>query len=191
MTGIRHELSGLREDLQALETELEAELRQVARFADSRIAARAIGTYMRDTGPTQAKNMTDTLRIQRGRLSRAVAGSFGAAGGFGQRESRVRVSIEEGLLHYVKEISVPYANIHERGGTITVTVTSKMRRFFWAKYSETGDEKWKHMALTQKTQFTIKIRPRPYLQPALDDELPVVQREAQRRLLGAMQRRVG
>lgn len=32
--------------------------------------------------------------------------------------------------------SEPYADIHNRGGTITVT--AKMRRFFWAKYYELG-----------------------------------------------------
>lgn len=32
--------------------------------------------------------------------------------------------------------SEPYADIHNRGGTITIT--AKMRRFFWAKYYELG-----------------------------------------------------
>lgn len=39
----------------------------------------------------------------------------------------------------------PYTSIHNEGGQITVT--AKMKRFFWAKYKETGDESWKFMAL--------------------------------------------
>ncbi|WP_312399523.1 phage virion morphogenesis protein [Chryseobacterium sp.] len=49
-----------------------------------------------------------------------------------------------------------YAKIHNEGGKIPVT--PKMRRFFWAKYKETGKEYWKGMALTKKTHFTIPKR---------------------------------
>lgn len=38
-----------------------------------------------------------------------------------------------------------YAEIHNEGGKIRVT--ERMRRFFWAKYAKTKDEKWKAMAL--------------------------------------------
>ncbi len=39
----------------------------------------------------------------------------------------------------------PYTSLHNEGGQITVT--AKMKRFFWAKYKETRDESWKFMAL--------------------------------------------
>ena len=41
--------------------------------------------------------------------------------------------------------SLPYATLHNEGGKITVT--AKMKRFFWAKYKETGEESWRRMAL--------------------------------------------
>ena len=41
--------------------------------------------------------------------------------------------------------AVPYASIHNEGGKITVT--AKMKRFFWYKYKITKDEMWKRMAL--------------------------------------------
>jgi phage gpG-like protein len=49
-----------------------------------------------------------------------------------------------------------HAKIHNEGGKIPVT--PKMRRFFWAKYKETGKEYWKGMALTKKTHFDIPQR---------------------------------
>lgn len=50
---------------------------------------------------------------------------------------------------------VPYAEIHNEGGEVkqTVTITPKMRKFFFAMFKETKDEKWKKMALTKKATF--------------------------------------
>ena len=42
-----------------------------------------------------------------------------------------------------------YAKIHNEGGKILIT--PKMRRFFWAKFKETGKEYWKGLALTKNT----------------------------------------
>lgn len=67
---------------------------------------------------------------------------------------RVIVSAGEGL---------PYAEIHNTGGVITVKVTEKMRRFFWYKYKETEASYWKWMALTKKDVLTIKIPQRQYI----------------------------
>lgn len=39
----------------------------------------------------------------------------------------------------------PYTTLHNEGGKITVT--AKMKRFFWAKYKESKDKSWKFMAL--------------------------------------------
>ena len=41
--------------------------------------------------------------------------------------------------------AVPYASIHNEGGK--VTVTARMKKFFWYKYKQTKEEVWKHMAL--------------------------------------------
>ena len=50
--------------------------------------------------------------------------------------------------------SEPYANIHNQGGTITVT--AKMRRFFWAKYYELGG-KIKYKKKGGMSKASIKI----------------------------------
>lgn len=61
----------------------------------------------------------------------------------------VEVSMGEGL---------PYTYIHEFGGKIPVTV--KSRKFFWAKWYESGksDQIWKNMALTKKSFFEMPAR---------------------------------
>lgn len=41
--------------------------------------------------------------------------------------------------------SEPYTALHNEGGKITVT--GKMKKFFWAKFKETGEAGWKYMAL--------------------------------------------
>ena len=78
---------------------------------------------------------------------------------------------------------VIYAPIHNEGGTITVPVTARMRRFAWAKYYSLGggrngaqegregsknanpDEagKWKGLALTKKQALTINMPRRQFM----------------------------
>ncbi|MCX7737477.1 MAG: phage virion morphogenesis protein [Candidatus Kapabacteria bacterium] len=66
-----------------------------------------------------------------------------------------------------------YAAIHQYGGNITlyIPITSKMRKFFWAKYYNTGLVNWKAMALTKKKELkpTIRIPARPYITLTKDD----------------------
>lgn len=56
--------------------------------------------------------------------------------------------------------SLPYASIHNEGGVIdrviSMPVTDKMRRFFYAKFKQTGDNKYKAMYLTKKQTLTIR-----------------------------------
>lgn len=49
-----------------------------------------------------------------------------------------------------------YAEIHNNGGVIPIT--KKSRKFFWAMFKETGETKWKAMALTKKQAFKIPKR---------------------------------
>lgn len=61
-----------------------------------------------------------------------------------------------------------HAPIHNWGGTVTPTVTPKMRRFAWAKYyeatSNTSEAKmWKGLALTKKTKLSIEMPQRQFI----------------------------
>lgn len=64
---------------------------------------------------------------------------------------------------------VPYAAIHNQGGTTHPTVTPKMRRFAWAQhYREAGEDKqkdtfWKRLALTKKQKLTVRIPQRQFI----------------------------
>ena len=58
------------------------------------------------------------------------------------------------------ETSERYAAIHNYGGTITVT--AKMKRYFWYKYKATRDDTWKWMAL-MKEGAKIRIPRRQFL----------------------------
>ncbi len=49
--------------------------------------------------------------------------------------------------------SEPYAGIHNYGGKIRVT--PKMKKFFWAKYLESGQPYWKSMALKPAGSFVV------------------------------------
>jgi len=61
------------------------------------------------------------------------------------------------------KVGVPYGAAHEFG--VTVTITERQRRFFWAKHIETGDPMWLALALSK----TYTIPARPYLRPAIDE----------------------
>lgn len=56
--------------------------------------------------------------------------------------------------------SEPYTTVHNEGGTITVT--GKMKRFFWAKFKETGEVGWRYMAL-MRVGKVIKIPQRRFI----------------------------
>lgn len=58
---------------------------------------------------------------------------------------------------------INYGAIHNEGGTITVKVTPKMRKFFWAMWYKTEVEKWKFLAMTKKESFVMKIPKRQFI----------------------------
>jgi hypothetical protein len=83
-----------------------------------------------------------------------------------------------------------YAAAHEYGATIIVPVTAKSRRFFWAMYFQTNDDKWRAMALSKKTSFVVEIKARPYVRPALKQERFSIIAAIQSELLNVIKRAV-
>ncbi len=71
--------------------------------------------------------------------------------------NRIEITAGEGL---------PYAAIHNNGGTITVRVTEKMKKYFWAMYYKTENVYWKNCALSTKSHFTIQIPKRQFIGPS-------------------------
>lgn len=58
--------------------------------------------------------------------------------------------------------SMFYADIHNRGGSMRVPVTTKMRQYFWAMYHKTKDERWRAMALSKKNAYTVRMPRRQF-----------------------------
>lgn len=71
-------------------------------------------------------------------------------------------------------VGVPYGAAHEFG--VTVTITPRQRRFFWAMWIKTNDEMW--LALALSTTYTIKAK--PYVRPAIDESKRLVAVETAR-----------
>lgn len=73
--------------------------------------------------------------------------------------------------------NVPYAPVHNDGGTTHPNITPKMRRYAWARhYKEAGKDKqadtlWKRLALTKKKQLTIRIPKRQFMPDSGSTEL--------------------
>lgn len=65
-----------------------------------------------------------------------------------------------------------YAAIHELGGITHPNLTDKMRKFAWAMFYQSKDEKWKGMALSKKQKLTINIKARPYIRPGMEEAMP-------------------
>ena len=59
--------------------------------------------------------------------------------------------------------SAPYASIHNEGGTLTIAITPKMRKYFWFMFGNTGESKFKFMALTKKNNMVIKMPKRQFM----------------------------
>lgn len=55
---------------------------------------------------------------------------------------------------------LPYAAIHEYGGSITQQITEKQRSFFWYKFYKEDSPMFRAMALSK--EINIKIPARPY-----------------------------
>lgn len=79
---------------------------------------------------------------------------------------RSSIRVAEATMQIVRVVAgegLPYAAIHNNGGIITVPVTRKMKKYFWAMFKKTGVERYKWMALTKKKEFTIRIPKRQYI----------------------------
>ena len=72
--------------------------------------------------------------------------------------------------------TLPYAPIHNEGGTVSPTVTPRMRRFAWAMHYQlltskkgksastaNADSFWRNLALTRKQKLTVKIPQRQFI----------------------------
>jgi phage gpG-like protein len=133
-------------------------------YIGSEMANRAVSANFR-SGAAQAfdestrRNTGSKLRIASGRLFRSfLPNSLDNI--YEVREKTDAITLKFGT-------KVPYAAIHENGGTITQQRTPRQKAFFWAMFAKTGDTMWKAMALSKKTSATLRIPARPFFAPAV------------------------
>jgi phage gpG-like protein len=119
--------------------------------------------------PTQLEKYVSSATGMNVPIQGKGRGEEGGAGG-GKRESIRKVTGSGGKLTGWVGTKVPYAGLHERGGTVTVPVTPLARRFFWYMDQQAGGgSKWFGMAVSKKDSFTMNIPARPFLEPAAKD----------------------
>lgn len=58
---------------------------------------------------------------------------------------------------------VPYAKIHNNGGRVVVPVTKKLRKYAWAMHYQTGEDRWKGLAITSKKSIWVRIPRRQFM----------------------------
>ncbi len=126
--------------------------------------------------PDRTDNSTPFPPPTRSHLTRDTLIGKAGAGGSGLQDSfKVRIDPK-----YIRILNTkPYAGIHNEGGSVTVTVTEKMRKFAWAMYYKAKKrgarnyESWKGLALTNKRQITVKIPQRKFMGHSrrLDDDV--------------------
>ena len=85
----------------------------------------------------------------------------------GDLRDSIRV-LESSPLQITFGSSSPKAYIHNYGGTISVKVTDRSRKFLWYMFKATGDARWKWMALTKKSTMTIRIPQRRFMGQSKD-----------------------
>jgi hypothetical protein len=198
MAGIEHNFDEFAIALDKAPARFENEvLDEIAGFISDTFGRIATQRYMQE-GPTTFSNKKPRrpptkpgpLRKVSQRLARAVRGQFSD----GSRESTTQISVGSHGLVWTRIIAVPYARIHEKGGTIRVPTTPKMESFFWHKYFETANvdrqhkldvargNKWRRLAIAAKStsHFNIDIPARPYAGPALQDTRDLLMKEGQK-----------
>jgi len=144
---------------------------------------------MRRTLPITVGNMAkghyqENIRVRQGFLNggvhkwpktkRQLSGGKSAASNYGALQSSSlrlydKIKYVPSAYKVTVSNSLKYAPVHNWGGTVSPTVTPKMRRWAWAKhYEEAGADKkkdtmWKRLALTKKSKLNIHIPQRQFL----------------------------
>lgn len=145
----------------------ETELRKAGEEILNRIGIKSQSYFLSGGMPSPSQVTSRT-----GGLLGAVMGGNGGIREFQFSGDTARFTIG------VSGAVVPYAVLHEKGGTRVVT--EKMRRFFWAKYFETsiyGDTVMNSMWSALRFKNVITFPKRSYLEPAVNDiaiEIPEI-----------------
>lgn len=154
-----HDLGDFTIRLQNVERGLNEFAKRFLVKADVRIGAAAVGRMA--PGPSGPPKR-DRLTIRSGRLARSLTGNRGAQGQSGEGYSRVE-TVSSTLVKLIKGTKVPYAAVHEHG-------------FYGSRLAHTRRVRGRTVAVRS---YTLRIAQRAYLHPAVQQELPALQKMAE------------
>lgn len=168
----------------------------LANFIGVRFGRTAVQDYMTEGPKTfgghpgpRPQGQGGPLRILSGRLRSAVEGTKNDSTSRGPEfESEDAFDTTEQGFVWSRTIYVPYALIHEKGGTIPTSPA--MESALWALYYETDYDAYKYMALAAKKKTHFSIPARPYAEPALRDIIPIVEDKAEKLLDSFISKRI-
>lgn len=176
------------DDVQRIGTKIRQAVKLLVQHAIARVAIRASGNMVVPGGRGNPVD-PEKLTTRSGRLLRSILGARTASvrSAFTGSEG-FRTILQRGdQIVATVGTSVPYAAVHEHGhAAFSVIPTSKQRRFFWAKFYETQDSKWRGMALARGLTRRA-YGGRPFLAPAareVQDEMPELMNRVVREVFG-------
>jgi len=161
----------------------EAVAKRVLQQAATQIGGTATTKFMRAGGTNATGRNTQTgpgsLRRQDSRLARSL---LGARNDRSAPEGVFELTPLQGGARLTYGTRVEYAATHEYGDRRAVT--ARQEAFFWHRHIETGDDKWKWMALSD----TLTYPERPFLRPALKDQIENIRQVAENEMLKELAR---
>lgn len=154
--------------LKQAESVFEQRMEAALRVVDPILGATATDRYMgKDLGGRSSKpnprSGPGTLRKQTGRLARSLTSTRGRiANTGGAGEGIARITTEGAVVTLTKGSRVPYAKLHEEGGTHQVAAHE---RTITQAFGQPLDPP----KTVQVSAHSRTVPARPYLEPALDD----------------------
>lgn len=109
-----------------------------------------------DNGGFTDKGFTPWIKRKDGDTSRALMVNTG-----NMRDSNQIAERSAQQIVFVNHAT--YASIHQYGGSISIRVSAKARKFFWYMFKVTKNKRWKYMALTKKDRIVVTIPARPFM----------------------------
>ncbi|MBE2186676.1 MAG: hypothetical protein IAE99_07890 [Rhodothermales bacterium] len=143
-------------------------LRPLAKFASTRIGARATDTFMREGKGERGPNRTPVLRRMTARLARSLTD-------YRRKDAFNRTTVRAAKVTIEKGTSVPYAGVHEDGYAGSQQVPAHMR----------GG----HPVRAHVRQMTIPAR--PFLRPAAEAEHATIAERGKALVTSLIRRVVG
>lgn len=119
-------------------------------------------------GSFRLQGFKDGGRVRRWKKRRSKDSGKATLVGRGRLKKSINVIRAGQQTVIVGTKGVPYGQIHNEGGSMQIS--EKQRRFFWAKYKETGNDLYKNLAMATK----IRIPKRQFMGDSSDLDQAVV-----------------